>query len=132
MESAWDLVPFSFIIDWFFTVGDTICAFSPLPLGVTALASWITTTESTVQTFRLTGASSQVGVCGSYLYTDTGCTFGNGEVAYKISTKKTRTPNYQRNLVPRINVNLDPLKILDLGIILRKGRSVQSYVKAGM
>lgn len=48
--TAWDLVPFSFVADWFFNTNDFINAMTPR-VGVNPLATW-TTTESVVTTAR--------------------------------------------------------------------------------
>lgn len=38
-STAWDLFPFSFVVDWAYNIGDFIAALSPMP-GVKYLSSW--------------------------------------------------------------------------------------------
>lgn len=40
--TAWEIIPFSFVVDWFVGVGDWIQAVTPKP-GVTILGNWVTT-----------------------------------------------------------------------------------------
>jgi hypothetical protein len=39
--TLWEVVPYSFVVDWFFNVGDWIQAFTPAP-GITPLRNWAT------------------------------------------------------------------------------------------
>jgi hypothetical protein len=66
LESAWELVPYSFIIDWFLNVGNTIAAFTP-DYGLRALASWTVATTSVVKTFRIAGSSADMPTATSTL-----------------------------------------------------------------
>jgi hypothetical protein len=45
--TAWELVPYSFVIDWFVNAGDYIQAVTP-KLGVKVLGSWSTTEDEIV------------------------------------------------------------------------------------
>lgn len=45
LPSLWEQIPFSFVADWFFNVGDWLAA-NNLPPGVTVKANWVTSKEA--------------------------------------------------------------------------------------
>lgn len=52
--TAWELVPFSFVLDWFVTIGDMLTAFSPFATGQLQYASLATRTTTTYRSnFRI-------------------------------------------------------------------------------
>jgi len=52
--TAWELVPYSFVLDWFVTIGTSLSAFSPFATGQLQYASLATTTTTTyMSTFTL-------------------------------------------------------------------------------
>lgn len=55
-STAWELVPYSFVADWFVNVGDYIAALTPKP-GVAQLASWVVTRRE-ITTLRSITSSS--------------------------------------------------------------------------
>lgn len=118
-ESAWDLVPFSFIIDWFLNVGDVIGSWSP-KAGIEKLASWVTVTTSSAQFINCTYAyyTHQM-VPGAYNIEPEKFVFSPGSYARTV-TNKVRTPDPSRVIFPSVDLNLDPLKLIDLGLITKK------------
>lgn len=114
-ETAWELVPFSFIVDWFANVGKTIGSWTP-NIGSTALASWVTTEIvhsqlSTIQSVSIVNNPPSTG----YRTQDPELSmFGQHS---KTTVTKERVVNPLRQWMPQINVNLSAWKILDLGII---------------
>jgi len=127
IETAWDLVPFSFVVDWFINLGTTLMAWTP-QLGIKTLASWVTVEETLTQ---------KVSINEVYCTKDgNGTTFQNARnesaafgFSQKVTRTKTRTPNAQRSVIPRFDLNLDPLKIFDLGVIVQGFRKNASYVR---
>lgn len=130
VDTAWELVPFSFIADWFGNFGSLISSWAPAP-GVKPLTSWITITQewsSSVSvsidsfnnmysdTFRL-GSPSKIEASAS------------GLVGQKRRSKTIvqRIPNPRRPFTPEFSVNLDIPKILDLAII---GKNLSRSCKA--
>lgn len=110
-EAMWELVPFSFVVDWFFNVGTTIAAWTP-KYGSKALASWTTVNETVSQ-----------GVYLSYLqdlFTQTMRyeSVLNVTGGFVVTTTKTATriPNPNLPILPTFNVKLDAAKLLDLAI----------------
>jgi len=55
LSSAWDLIPFSFIADWFIGIGPFIASWEPKP-GCNMLASWYTATRKASAITRVIGA----------------------------------------------------------------------------
>lgn len=129
VESLWDLTPYSFILDWFFNVGDTIMAWTPV-MGFKTLASWITVEETVIQKTSITGMTVNHGVNGTYTYSPIESSIGYGSTS-RLVRKKTRIPDYQRPFIPSWDMNLDALKLLDLGLIIKNVRKNATYVKTG-
>jgi hypothetical protein len=114
LEAGWDLIPFSFVADWFFNIGDTIASFTP-NVGINKLASWVTTREESVYTWKVVNGRT-IGAIAPY--TDVHTSLVGGEM-YRRVTKVTRVPNPQLSLIPRFRLNLDAFKLLDLSIMAR-------------
>lgn len=116
LESAWELVPFSFVVDWFLNVGDVLASWTP-NVGVEKLASWVSVKDTLTQTTWIGGTEAMptteypMDIAGTFSIT--------GAVCSLTTISKYREPNPYRAVWPRVDVNLDPLKILDLGIILK-------------
>lgn len=109
IEAIWELIPFSFIIDWFFNVGKIIASWTP-NVGMRTLASWY----SIIDTSTLTGTAETATNNTSYNYTNIAQRGGSYS---KIDITRYRLPNPDRPILPRFRVNMDELKTLDLGII---------------
>lgn len=110
-EAAWELIPYSFIIDWFFNVGKLLASWTP-NIGFKTLASWYVVTDYTYLMCQLTSGTNIPTrnywdyryVSGSYSKTD---------------VFKYRCPNPDRPGLPSIQFHLSKPKLLDLGIILK-------------
>jgi len=119
VETAWDLIPFSFVADWFFNIGDFISAWTP-EMKIKPLASWVVTKEVTTQTTTILG--------GGMFYTNPSdpaqnVSVGNSSLSAPTAERTTisieREPEYSRPTLPNFRLKLDPLKLLDLGLILK-------------
>lgn len=107
--SAWELVPMSFIIDWFVNIGQLISAFEPTAKR-RVLGNWATVTSVT----RYRAKRSAVLI--------------NGYSGYYDSTRLLERDNYARTRFVNLNCELDVsknvkltlAKTLDLGIILKQ------------
>lgn len=113
-ETAWELVPFSFIADWFVNIGDTIAAWMP-SAGITHLASWVTV----IQTVTQENSLGPLTLTPAPHFTSFGFTWQNQRIK-RVSKLVHRSPNPNLSLLPTVSVRLDPLKLLDLTVILRK------------
>jgi hypothetical protein len=111
IEAIWEVIPFSFILDWFFNIADTISAWTPNH-GIRELASWVTV--ETTNTYRnSSGNISRVSPTNylDYIY------FAGSRTT--VDVIKTRTVNPQLSIWPTSRVNLDTFKLLDLAIIAK-------------
>lgn len=111
-ETAWELFPFSFIVDWFANVGDTIAAWTP-NLGITQRASWVTV--RTLEQATNSGRSPVIPVTG---YTVV-ASVGQFQYGTRVTTVE-RVPSPRLEVFPSLLVRLDGFKLLDLGIIARQ------------
>lgn len=117
IEAAWELVPFSFIIDWFCNIGDLLGA-AVLNPSLTPLTSWVTETVQYSQSSICTGFDKA---------SSTNCAQQNptphhhqlGFTSLNITVKR-RVPVAKRFDLPSLNLRLDAAKITDLILIARK------------
>jgi hypothetical protein len=119
IESAWELIPFSFIVDWFINVGDKISAFTP-NFGVKTLASWSVVTETVVKEFQITGSTAylpQASETEVPIYHEN--LWGKDGYCSETVITKTRTPNPGISIIPSFELKLDLLKLTDLLIIAK-------------
>lgn len=115
IETAWALVPFSFIADWFVNIGNTLASWTP-EMGVTVLGSWYTITD----TMSLSTKPTHAVYIPYNQYDVGGIAWINGGDTLKTSTTVTRVVKPERPIIPSLKVNLNALKLLDLAIILKR------------
>lgn len=128
VETLWELTPFSFIIDWFFSIGDLLSSWFKSS-GLSVLTSWVTLRQvkkvtNNVLSFRITDKNG-------YRWTD--CTYQKG-YSWSVVTRDIRIPNPSIPALPRFDLKLDLAKIIDLGMIgqnMLLGRNVPQYTKRG-
>lgn len=116
LETVWELIPFSFIIDWFFSVGNVISSWTANP-ACTPLASWTTETHTIRTIDTLSGATPNI-FSGYNLVVDE---LEVSQVGRTITTRilKRRCPSPKRAILPKFNLRLDTAKLVDLAIIGR-------------
>jgi hypothetical protein len=115
-ETAWELIPFSFIIDWFANVGKTIGAWAP-KAGVSQLASWVAVREIATMTNDVVNCRSTFWDQPSQA--SNSASTGAAQYGKKI-TYLHRYPSPALRTWPQFDVNLNLYKLTDLGIILGK------------
>lgn len=110
--TTWEMVPFSFICDWFLTIGDCIAAFSP---AATGMFEYATFSESFVETVSMK-ASPVMGASSFRFFNETLTAHG--------SAIRCTSESYARSIPAQVNptlsvlVNVDAAKIVDLTAIL--------------
>ena len=113
LEAIYELLPFSFMLDWVFSVGDTIGAWSSQP-SLNPLASWCTY-KLIHKEKRETLNVDMVGANG-YTFAVRNVTPGKAELTFERTWRK---PVAQKFVLPRLDLKLDLAKIIDLSTIGR-------------
>lgn len=119
LESVYELIPFSFILDWVFSVGDTISAWSINP-SLRPLSSWVTYNFVHTESREALSVTVDGGASGYIFQPSNLLTQGKTGLTY---IRKRRKPFANRYILPRFDLKLDLAKIIDLGLI---GRSLLS------
>ena len=114
MESAWELVRWSFIADWFFSIGDVISSWSQSS-GLTPLTSWVTLVHDTFIEKKCTSCT----ISDRNGYTWGGADYVHLGKSYGSIRRVWRVPSPSRTIIPRFDLKLNLGKILDLGAIGR-------------
>lgn len=114
-ETFWELTPFSFIIDWFFTIGDVISSWN-VTSGILTLGSWIT--EQHVITKKWLYGASGVNAYHGMFSVSGWDPIHPGETTVQWVLKR-RIPNPDRSILPHCRIRLDAAKLLDLATIGR-------------
>jgi hypothetical protein len=117
-ESAWELVPYSFVVDWILNVGQTIGSWTP-EMGVTSLASWYVVTDTTYRHTWIDGPVNFV-ECATPSVECVASLSTPGRT--KLTVSKYRVPNPKRSILPSFSIRLDAAKLLDLVVMGRRIR----------
>lgn len=112
-ESIWELVPLSFVVDWFFDVSKKIAAWTP-NFGVKNLASWVHVKRIVTQASSITGCSHVI------TGMDNGSSSSCSGSYIRTTTFTDRTPNPSFRIMPNWKLRLNSLKLVDLAIILKQ------------
>lgn len=110
LVTAWELIPLSFVLDWFVSVGKSIAAMSFLTLQSNYTASWgyQIQMQRTFHEYIISGISPFVSGTRDQL--------GQSE-----ATLSVRVPCSNIPITPHIKLRLNPLKILDLlGLVIQR------------
>lgn len=118
-EAAWELIPFSFIVDWFFNIGDTIGSLTP-NYGLNELASWYVVTDSVYRETSLIDTHGHMATGDSEMNPDHIRFNIGGCYTSELVTTTSRVPDPARRIIPTFTLNLDAFKLTDLTIIAKK------------
>lgn len=108
--TAWELVPYSFVVDWFVGVGSWLSAITPT-LGVSNVHCWVTSSCHQEMYSLLKGITTS---SSNEYYVIV------GQHRRQVMESYIRRSNGSVPLLPPVNVRLDPSKVLDL-IFLARG-----------
>ena len=122
VDAMWELIPYSFVIDWFFNVGTTIAAWTP-NAGTRCLASWVCVEDTCTCSLNI-GSPFGAGINTYETISDYS---GNLSMVYK---HYTREPNPSKPIFPSFNVKLDHLKLVDLSVMLNQLLSMKNWFKS--
>lgn len=126
ISSLWELVPFSFMIDWFANVGNHIRAWEPKP-HCSTLASWVTTTYSRISRLTLLDCSFYFTNSSYHVLKSE---FQKDATATLEAFTRMRVPNPPLNIFPTVDVHLSTAKLLDMVAIydgLRESKRRQHW-----
>jgi len=112
LVTAWEVIPFSFIADWFLNIGKNIAAFSPFASG-TLKGVW--TSEETLIEYTFQGHIASVNPTdSSRTQRVVGASTGTFKTYYKSYVRsKVTNPSFSLNY----DLDLDASKIVDLAAI---------------
>lgn len=115
-ETALELIPFSFIVGWFFNTADYISSWSP-NFGIKTLASWVVTEKTMTQIVEETFSLTTKPNTSTMRYT--GSVSGGTMLNIRVTKNISRVPNPQLPTIPRVSLNLDWTKAVDLALIAK-------------
>lgn len=117
IESAWELIPFSFILDWFVNVGDCLGAAVTNP-SLKPRISWVT---ESLEFSELATSSSfndkPITLCAQSNPEPHFHQFGSSNLNLVVKRRCAVAAQYS---LPRLNLKLDYAKLTDLILIARK------------
>lgn len=124
--TAWEVIPFSFIVDWFVNIGDVIAAYSP-SVTENLLGAWSSQEQITETTCVLTPATVGNPTSGFY-YSPSSTTPYTCVTTNITKTRVSESPSASLAL----RFNLDDVKIVDLASIflVSIGRIVGGLLKS--
>lgn len=121
-ETLWELLPYSFVVDWFIPVGDWLRALTP-KLGVNILSEGITTTHERKSERKVTSWSPGPPFFGN-TFTEVASCVGMVDV---LSVKtKSRSPALPTLTLPPIDVKINVKRALDAISLLTTASGVRS------
>jgi len=115
ISAAWAVTSLSFVLDWFFNIGQWIASWEPR-LGLTPLTSWVVETRSV----EITGHTAPTGVPWPYYVILDRNVIDGGEYSCTLQVK-ARWVNPDRQILPTFRYKgLKVAQVADLVIIGRK------------
>ena len=105
LQTAWELIPYSFVVDWFYNVGKTIDSWIPQP-GVTTLGTWRTVCYHREFVETTTGFTP---------FKETTSVSATMTITHKVSEMRiVRVGNPATPILPSLQLKMNVAKIADL------------------
>jgi hypothetical protein len=115
VTTAWELLPLSFVLDWFVDVGSKLSYISQIPFLPELVSGYgykVTATKTISTTWSpIAGGRAYIG--GVWYQLDSNVASSTSTATYKI--RKPHTPN----IIPNLRLNLDGYKISDLVALIK-------------
>lgn len=114
LVTGWEIIPWSFILDWFFNLGDMITAWSPFASG-NVMWAWSSTNTQSIKEVTCTPLPVRLNryyVAGPVTGADTCVSVTD------VYERNAREPTVDLSF----RLNLDWAKIIDIGALLRSNR----------
>lgn len=116
VESVWEVIPFSFIVDWFINVGTWLSAVAP-NYETTVCGTWFKAERE--QTVKVTPVAMWWQDVNHALNVNGSSMLQAHPVRLEVKTTE-RYVNRGKPSLPRLNIRLDGLKILDILAIIKE------------
>lgn len=110
--SAWELVPFSFIVDWFFNTADYIASWSPVG-EVEPLTSWVVLRTKSEAVREVTDYEIAPYPDGYWIRSGATASAAGGSEKRTIEYTQ-RIPQPDKPLIPSLNIRLNVSKLIDI------------------
>jgi len=119
LPTAWELVPYSFVVDWFCNIGQVVRAWSPLS-EARVLTSWVKVTQSDRRelVFSNWRQNPAYGESGKTRLGLTVSSSGGGELHEDLYVTRTARP--EKPIIPHVTLRVDLVKLLDLLALIRQ------------
>lgn len=116
-RTAWELVPFSFVVDWFIPIGDWLGALTP-KVGVKVIESGLTTVITKTVTRTLSGYTPTATGPGQWPNPP----FPLGSRDSFVAGAKIRSIGLPPPLLPSVEIRLNLKRLVDAAALLRAAR----------
>jgi hypothetical protein len=117
LETIWELTTLSFMIDWFFNVGDTIASWTSNP-SLNPLTNWVTEVHNIIiQPTSVGEPSPSTWESSIWIMQDPYSNLVVSDSSAMVIKRRTVCP--PRPIIPNFNMNLNWAKLLDLAIVGR-------------
>lgn len=126
LSTVWELIPFSFIVDWFVNTSDLFASFEP-HVGLEPITWWNSVVETTTFTTRVKSIvpNGPADLVGSDLHWD-------GGTVTTIIDRRFRIPIPARQILPIVNFRLSAGKVVDLLALSANSINTQSELLRGV
>jgi hypothetical protein len=128
LVTSWEVIPFSFIVDWFVNIGDVVAAWSPFAQE-NLLGAWISLKDETITTSTFTASgSTKTNYGGYYMQIHSGG--GSVNTATTVKEVYSRVPA-SPSVGLSFDLRLNGAKVIDLVsiLLLRKASLLRQILK---